>query len=668
MANTVYGPYQATAWTNGVTAVNATHMANLETQASDALHGFNPSLIAAGFIFSGCACSGTVGTTTLNIASGVAFLVMTDGTIGQITVGATTQTTATPSSTYHLYVQPDGTFYWSTSNSPQTNSLALCTVATDGSGNISSVTDARVTAFTLFSGAAGVPALPQLSTDAGLVTTDGLGTLSLAAPAAPAAPSAATTTNTTTNTYSATVLGDSPLRYYRMDSTTGTETDHGSNAQNGTTHAAPTQSVTGALNGDTDTAYTFASASSQYVSAADTGLPSGNSAFSIEGWAKIASNPAALAIICSFGTSSSGAQAELYVDSSGRPNVAIFGGTAVVGSALSTGVWHHIVGTYDGSNERLYVDGTLVAGPTAPGVTVNLGTGGLAISSNVTPGSYFNGSIDEVAVYSTALSQTKVTNHYTIGIDGPDSQTTLGVGVYKYTCTFGTAVSETAQSSQASVTTTTGHQHVNLTSIPTGPRGTTKRKLYRTTLGGSTLELLTTLADNTTTSYTDSTPDSSLGAAQGTPNAGALSVAYLDAPTYVAGQATAGSFGVPVIVAQAINVAISATSTQTILSYTPPATGVYRVSAYYVFSNTGVTQNLTIKVNWTDPDAGGPTFFFSDGNFVYNAHAQGGPATSSLALLPTIIYAAAGSAITCQTIDSANTPSDHATFIIERLA
>ena len=136
----------------------------------------------------------------------------------------------------------------------------------------------------------------------------------------------------------------------------------------------------------------------------------------------------------------------------------------------------------------------------------------------------------------------------------------------------------------------------------------------------------------------------------------------------IGGQLATGSFGAPVIVAQAVNVSVTATSQQTILSYTPTANGLYRVSAFYTFSNTGATQNLTIKVNYTDPNAGSPTFFFSDGSIVYNAHAMGGPATSSLALLPVIIYASTSAAITCQTIDSANSPTDHATFLIERLA
>jgi hypothetical protein len=52
----------------------------------------------------------------------------------------------------------------------------------------------------------------------------------------------------------------------------------------------------------------------------------------------------------------------------------------------------------------------------------------------------------------------------------------------------------------------------DLTNIPIGPSGTTGRKVYRTVANGSTYKLLTTIANNTTTTFTDTTADASLGA------------------------------------------------------------------------------------------------------------------------------------------------------------
>lgn len=91
----------------------------------------------------------------------------------------------------------------------------------------------------------------------------------------------------------------------------------------------------------------------------------------------------------------------------------------------------------------------------------------------------------------------------------------LGVGVYIYVVTFTTAKGETTAGTTATATTTTGNQKISLTAIPIGPSPVTSRKIYRTAAGGiaSTTELVATIADNTTTAYTDSTADASLGAA-----------------------------------------------------------------------------------------------------------------------------------------------------------
>ena len=68
--------------------------------------------------------------------------------------------------------------------------------------------------------------------------------------------------------------------------------------------------------------------------------------------------------------------------------------------------------------------------------------------------------------------------------------------------------------------TATANQ-VAVSSIPIGAAAVTSRKLYRTTAGGAQLKLLATIADNTTTTYTDSTADGSLGAdAPGTDTSG----------------------------------------------------------------------------------------------------------------------------------------------------
>lgn len=71
-------------------------------------------------------------------------------------------------------------------------------------------------------------------------------------------------------------------------------------------------------------------------------------------------------------------------------------------------------------------------------------------------------------------------------------------------------------------TNTTTYSRAALSSIPIGPTGTTGRIVYRTAVNGSQLKLLTTLANNTTTTYADSVADGSLGANAPTVNTSAL--------------------------------------------------------------------------------------------------------------------------------------------------
>lgn len=88
-------------------------------------------------------------------------------------------------------------------------------------------------------------------------------------------------------------------------------------------------------------------------------------------------------------------------------------------------------------------------------------------------------------------------------------------GAHRYLATFVTADGETdAGVATAAVTVVdkTVNGQVALTGMPLGGAAVTARKLYRTASGGSTYLLLATIADNTTTAFTDNLADASLGA------------------------------------------------------------------------------------------------------------------------------------------------------------
>jgi hypothetical protein len=98
----------------------------------------------------------------------------------------------------------------------------------------------------------------------------------------------------------------------------------------------------------------------------------------------------------------------------------------------------------------------------------------------------------------------------------------VDVGAHDYSVTyvgsFSGVTGESPPGKHGTITVATSASQVNLTAIPTGPTGTTSRKIYRSKAGTTTpLYLVTTLGDSTTTTYTDNTADASLGAVQASP-------------------------------------------------------------------------------------------------------------------------------------------------------
>ena len=86
-------------------------------------------------------------------------------------------------------------------------------------------------------------------------------------------------------------------------------------------------------------------------------------------------------------------------------------------------------------------------------------------------------------------------------------------GAYRYLVTFVTAEGETSQGTVSSSVSPV-NQQVDLSSIPTGTSRVTARKIYRTVAGDAWpyfCQLVTTINDNTTTTYTDNLVDASLG-------------------------------------------------------------------------------------------------------------------------------------------------------------
>ena len=85
------------------------------------------------------------------------------------------------------------------------------------------------------------------------------------------------------------------------------------------------------------------------------------------------------------------------------------------GTDISGGSWHHLVGTYDGSYVRIYVDGSEVGTGTAQTNSLYTNTGNGVMIGGLDASYLANGNIDEIAVWSRVLSGAEVTTLYNSG-------------------------------------------------------------------------------------------------------------------------------------------------------------------------------------------------------------------------------------------------------------
>lgn len=216
--------------------------------------------------------------------------------------------------------------------------------------------------------------------------------------------------------YSSEVLADTPIMYYRLGEASGTVmTDSSGNGRDGTYANSPTLGATGLLTGDADTAVSFASASSQSGSVADDNSLDSLSAITVEAWIKpstVSSTP----LIVNRDSTSNGKSFQFRLNAGKLEFVKTAGTTvtAASSSTLSTGTVYHVAAVYNGTDIRLYINGSLNGTP--PAATGTLGTIARPLEIAMrTSALYFNGVIDEVAVYGTALSATRIAAHYTAG-------------------------------------------------------------------------------------------------------------------------------------------------------------------------------------------------------------------------------------------------------------
>ncbi|HEY3862404.1 MAG TPA: LamG-like jellyroll fold domain-containing protein [Verrucomicrobiae bacterium] len=234
------------------------------------------------------------------------------------------------------------------------------------------------------------------------------------------------------NLYVSTVLADQPLAYYRMDEANGTVAFDYAGGNNGNYYDVQLGVPGYYPPVDSDLAVGFLGVTNSYLGDIGTStinFAGANSEFAVEAWANGPAVQVANATVIAKGTGNNGGvdNEQFAMDVSGglyrfyvtdpKGNV-----TAVIATSGPDGQWHHLVGVCDYANSQLtlYIDG-LQAAQTAPpgngGITSASAENAVSIGSErsgPTPDYDWSyaGTIDEVAIYSHALSAAQVLSHY----------------------------------------------------------------------------------------------------------------------------------------------------------------------------------------------------------------------------------------------------------------
>jgi large repetitive protein len=223
--------------------------------------------------------------------------------------------------------------------------------------------------------------------------------------------------------YAATVGSDSPVGRWKFDESSGsTAADSSGNANHLTHYTSPNVGVPGLLSNDAKAAWFGGpTGSNSHAAIADTASLSLTNHVSVEAWVKVDQVPSG----GSFGIVAQKAGSYmLRIDNTAEGNdfsFFIHDGSSWeprvdTATTVRPGRTYHVVGTYDGSFIRLYVDGQLRSQVARTGAIYD-SPWGMELGGQVfgTPLNPLNGTLDEVAVYPTALSATAVQTHYRAG-------------------------------------------------------------------------------------------------------------------------------------------------------------------------------------------------------------------------------------------------------------
>lgn len=218
--------------------------------------------------------------------------------------------------------------------------------------------------------------------------------------------------------YLGATLESQPANYWRLDETTGTSATDRIAGKNGTYTGGYTLNQTGALtaSGDSDPAISL-NGTTGWITTPVTLSTAQLAHFSLETWIKFATAPTSTVTIVGINGS-----VKLQLDRNRVIQASYIDGVGTTHNVtgpngnMTVGAWHHIVMIYDGSQLRVWVDGVQASGAFAsPAGNANT----LSIGRTSGNSDWFNGQIDDISLYTRALTPGEVQNHHTRGLNAP---------------------------------------------------------------------------------------------------------------------------------------------------------------------------------------------------------------------------------------------------------
>jgi len=216
-----------------------------------------------------------------------------------------------------------------------------------------------------------------------------------------------TTTPPTAPVYRDAVLADSPRAYWRLGNASGTVASDEMGVFPGTYVNGPLLARAGAISGDTAAQF---DGTNDFVRVPDANGLDFTDTFTLEAWVKRSSTGGTRAIMDKGENSYSfriQADGKLLLR---KNNVATL--TTSTAGITDTTAWHHVAAVKSPTEVKLYLDGQDVSGAVTQQTMANTAIP-LTIAGSDNGTAYFlPGTLDEVAVYPTALSAARVQAHY----------------------------------------------------------------------------------------------------------------------------------------------------------------------------------------------------------------------------------------------------------------